>query len=379
MQMEQKTVIFVSHVASRTGAPLLLLNALQNMHDVQWDSRVLLLQDGPLRNRFSDLYPTVVQPKVIAKIPLKFFQKDNRQIPDLYYLNSHSYSYLHRAAHEGVPVICHVHEIPLSFAQVPEPTLELFRTYPTRYIVVSEYVRDMLVSDMGIPEDRIRHIPSGIDAQYWQRKTNGNSIREELCIPEDATVVGMSGQVIPLKGVDIWLQMAHRLCAEHPEKDWHFVWVGSAPPGGFVYEQLMMEEVKNLGLENCVHFVGEHEDPRPYYEMFDVFTLSSRMESLSLVCLENTVLGVPTVAVATAGGPREFGSHGFTHLITKSDPVELAHAVIRLMQNPEKCFQLTKQGADIIPKQYNILKTADMMKEEVTSVLHSLTPSLASV
>lgn len=368
--MQRKAITFISHQASRTGAPLLLLRALMHMQDVSWDQEVILLQDGVLQKDFAEVCPTILWNARPKSGWTTLRRRQRRRVPDMYYINSHAYEFLHQAKAEGIPAVCHVHEISFSFMQVSSETMSLFRTYPSRYIAVSQFVKKMLV-DIGVDEGRIEYVPSGIDPQYWKRFTDGNTMRQQCAIPKDAVVVGMSGQIIPLKGVDLWLQMAKKLCQKYPEKNWHFVWVGSPPSNDTLYARLMRNEAENLGISDRVHFVGERTDPRPYYEMFDVFTLSSRMESLSLVCLENTLMGTPVVAFSTTGGPQEFSRHGFVHLCETPDPTCMAESVNAFIESPEKISRLLQIGAERIPHAYNIHNTAKAMHNIIQSAIQA--------
>jgi len=367
--MLKKTLTYVSHEASRTGAPLFLYNALSRMGTLNWNQQILLLRDGPLRKSFANLYPTKVHAEGVWKT---FFHRIKK--PDMYYLSSHSYSFLHQAKKEGIPAICHVHEVPLSFEQESPETLELLRIYPSSYLAVSRYVEKMLIS-MGIEPKKIRYCPSGIDIQYWKRRSSGEGLRQKIGIPSDAVVVGMSGQVVPLKGVDIWVEMAIMLMKNHPDQEWYFLWVGGTSKYEPNYMQAMKQKVQDAGLSHYIHFVGEQRDPRPYYEVFDVFTLTSRMESLSLVCLENALIGTPVIAFSAAGGPQEFGDHGFVELVSEIGPEPMADAVFHMQKNLKKQSELQENAAKNIPKLYSIDVSVSTMKDEIQRVFNDVQSS----
>jgi glycosyltransferase involved in cell wall biosynthesis len=367
--MPKKTVTYVSHTASRTGAPLFLLHALRAMGTLEWNQNVRMLDTGPLLKDFKNICPTrMIHSGLMNRL------RSKKEVPDLYYLHSHSYNFLHQAKRENVPAICHVHEVPLSFEQESEKTIELLKSYPVRCIAVSKFVERMLLS-MGIPQQRISYIPSGIDSNYWVRNTDGKGMRSAIGIPSNATVIGMSGTITLLKGVDLWIQMAKELCTKYPERKWHFVWVGSASQYEPEYMTVVLKEVEKLGLSNCIHFVGEHEDPRPYYEMFDIFTLSSRTESLSLVCLENTMMDTPVIAFAGAGGPQEFSDYGFVQLVDSVDPIVMANAVLELVESPTKKAELLDAGEKHIPTMYTLENAAMLMKKEIQNAFHAIDAS----
>ncbi|MCF7844296.1 MAG: glycosyltransferase family 4 protein [Kiritimatiellales bacterium] len=381
--MPQKAVSFVSHSACRTGAPLALLHILEHIKNPSWKSNVILLREGPLMSEFADLYPVSVvgqnelhttrlayqninKKSYIQGLVLKYTHKNQ---PDLYYLNSHSFEFIYLAALYGVPVICHIHEVPASFMQLDKDLLSLFCNYPVRYIAASRYVKKMLTDDLGIDSNKVSIVSSGIDTNKWKPIIKDMNLLARLNIPTDALVIGASGQRIPLKGVDLWLQMASYLCDLLPEHNCHFVWVGEPSPCDAVYDYLMHSEARHLGLSDRVHFVGGHNDPRPYYSLFDICTVTSRTESLSLVCLELTLMGKPVVVCESAGGPKEFGDEGFVHLVDMPKPELFAKAVANIVLNPEEGKRLVSSGQDVIPRLYNICDVASQIEFIVDEVL----------
>jgi glycosyltransferase involved in cell wall biosynthesis len=69
-----------------------------------------------------------------------------------------------------------------------------------------------------------------------------------------------------------------------------FVWVGYQ--SAEEYAQAVYEAEK-LGLEKTVIFTGLKESPQDYYQLFDLFLLSSREDPFPLAALEAAALGKP--------------------------------------------------------------------------------------
>lgn len=383
--MGRKTVTFVCHTAGRSGAPLTLLRTLRELRNCPWDVRVLLLQDGPLHSEFASVCPTDVQSRRTGRRWIDQLRERLRGTgnftggvrPDLYVLYSHTYDFLHTAAAQGVPVLSFVHEVPISFAQLTSETRSLLRTYPLRVLGVSRYVCSMLHDHLGVPQDRIVHVPAGVDCSYWQPELADGSVqRRELGIPSNAVVVGGAGQLIPLKGIDLWLRAGARLSREFNDRPVHFIWTGGIPDGSFVYAELMKAEAARLGIADRVHFVGEQADPRPWYSACDIFALTSRTESLSLVCIEHSLLGKPVVAFHGTGGPAEFADMGFVSLVPDLDTDAMADEIRRLIDHPSAAAALVTAGHAVIPERYDIHKNAGRLSAEIGKLLHTSSTSV---
>jgi glycosyltransferase involved in cell wall biosynthesis len=129
-------------------------------------------------------------------------------------------------------------------------------------------------------------------------------VREELKIPANAYVIGGSGTTDWRKSPDLFVQLARALQKRMAPKEVHFVWVGgdaSGPEFGMLWH-----DVRRIGLEPFVHFVGHRENPRDYFAAFDAFALTSREDPYPLVVLEAAALGLPILGFEKSGGIGEF-------------------------------------------------------------------------
>jgi glycosyltransferase involved in cell wall biosynthesis len=299
-------VLFISHDAQPHGAQILLL------HLVRWVAagteivpHVLLKRDGPLRREFEAVAATMVWPTGDCA---SFLQKLRRESFDVVYSNTITNGELVDALQlSGCPVITHVHELgywithrsgALNNARVVQQT--------DCYIAASQAVADCLTETLRLPSQKIFVVHefalthgNGFDAASARQR-----IRAELKIPAGSLVVGGSGTTDWRKSPDIFIQLARAVKSRLKDKPVHFVWVGgdaSGPEFGMLWH-----DVRRLGLEDCVHFVGHHENARDYFASFDLFALTSREDPYPLVVLEAAALGLPVLGFARSGGVGEF-------------------------------------------------------------------------
>ncbi len=71
--------------------------------------------------------------------------------------------------------------------------------------------------------------------------------------------------------------------------------------GGGPLRHELEELSKSLGVADLVSFVGEVEDPTPFYDQSDALIVSSRMEGFPMVLLEAAGARLPIVATAVGG------------------------------------------------------------------------------
>lgn len=321
-------VLFVSHEASRTGAPILLLHFLRWLRDnTDLDFEVLLLAGGPLAADFAAVAPThVVEalgtsqasyieagiakagfPRLSDRMKVGRAQRSVSHLRgfDVLYMNSTTSALALRILPEVPPFVCsHIHELDSAFSYwFPEQDRRAMLDTTDWFVACAEAVARNLVESYGVAREQISCHYEFIDPPIAD-PARALHLRRSLGLPDDAFLVGGSGVVIWRKGPDLFVQAAAALRRADPELDVHFVWVGSPSDERMPVEQ----DIAGLGLEGRVHFVGELDDPADLFSTLDAFCLTSREDPYPLVMLEAAALGVPIVSFAN-GGAVEFAGN----------------------------------------------------------------------
>jgi glycosyltransferase involved in cell wall biosynthesis len=191
-------------------------------------------------------------------------------------------------------------------------------------IGVSQVTIDALAAD-GMPRERLRVIPNGIDPGRVAGSSQG-CLRARLAIPDGSIVVGCVGALVTGKGQDVVLRAVARLAAAKPV---HLVLAGSGPE-----QERLAALAQELGIEDATHFLGNRKDMAQVYRAMDVNVLASRSEAFGLVLVEAGMHGVPSVASAVGGIP-EVVEDGRTGLLFPSEDVEGLHrALQRIVADP---------------------------------------------
>lgn len=326
MSTTRPHVLFVSHSASRNGATILLLSFLRWLKErVDWDIEVLVHGRGPLLDEFRAIAKTIVwrdpEPKLNTLFPRQFasLQRLLQEVHARLSLPSGQFDLIYANTTAAVPMVLrltgktrsllwHVHEMSyaMNISLTRNDWVDCFRA-ATRYIAVSNVVREALITEQIIHGDHIDVIngfiePQNINPDIASRKRQ--QLRYKLGIPSDAFVVGACGSLSWRKGSDVFLQIAHRVASAVGDGHVYFVWVGGerGGPAALEFEYDMLR----LGLKNQCQLVPTTADVLDYYHVMDVFALTSREDPFPLVVLEAAEHALPILCFDNAGGANEF-------------------------------------------------------------------------
>jgi glycosyltransferase involved in cell wall biosynthesis len=184
---------------------------------------------------------------------------------------------------------------------------------------------------LGLPHERVGVIYNGIDVDEMLAGRDPGATaayRRSLGIPEGAPIVGSIFNARREKRPQLWIAAAAAIAKRAP--DVHFVLVG----GG-----RWMSDVPHLlaryGLQGRVHTPGVRKDVAAWFELMDVFLLTSENEGTPNVLLEAQSLGRPVVATDVGGNAETF-IPGETGILLPADPTpeEIADAVLSIVNDP---------------------------------------------
>jgi glycosyltransferase involved in cell wall biosynthesis len=200
----------------------------------------------------------------------------------------------------------------------------------------------------GVRPSRVKVIYNGIDTG---RLTCDNgevkAARQRLNLPAGSKVVGMIARMFNVKRHDAFLRAAEIINRLLPETV--FVLLGDGPK-----RQSLESMSQELGLASKVIFLGEQQNVLPYLANFDVFTLYSETEGLSLSICEAMALGKPVVAT-DVGGNRELVEDGKTgFLVPLGDTGAFAEAIIGLLKDPEMVQSMGQQAREKVAGQLGL-------------------------
>ncbi len=218
----------------------------------------------------------------------------------------------------------------------------------TRFIAVSEAVRQQMAEYYQIAKDRIVTVRNGVDLTAF----DGSKADTDVDSASRPIKIGSAGRLAPMKGFEYLLDAAALVKAQGLVFELHIAGSGSELGA-------LQSRANALGIGTDVHFSGQLEDMRYFYRQLDLFVLPSvSTEGLPLVVLEASAMGVPVIATDLAGAP-EVVDDGETGLLVPICNAEaLAQAITRIVRDDSYRNQLAQAGLAKVRRDFSVQRVA---------------------
>ena len=220
-----------------------------------------------------------------------------------------------------------------------------YRYLADYYIAISRKIRDVLVSD-GIPAQRIFVVHSGINPNRFVASPIDPLI-DEFNIRKDERIVVNVAHLAGHKGQEYLVKAVPHVLSEIPNA--RFFIVG----GGELMSELQ-SLATSLGLKHKLIFTGFRRDVGSFYQIADLFVMSSVQEGLGTAVIDALALAKPVVATQAGGIPEIIQDGESGRLVAPADPTALAEGIIELLANPEPAKRMGKRGQQGVRRNFSI-------------------------
>ncbi len=219
-------------------------------------------------------------------------------------------------------------------------------------IAVCNRGKEQLVAN-GWSGDRITVIFNAVDPAAWAGERASSTLRAELGLAEEDFVMLCASRFADDKGHKYLIDSVKRL-TEISSVPFTLVLAGDGP-----LLEPAREQVKRLGLEERVKFIGFRKDIKNLYKGADLYVNSSRHEALSFLIIEAMAAGLPVIAT-DMGGNRDIVNDeaGCGALVEYDNPESMAQAMKRLMEDPELLARCRENALKTIREKFEIHKLA---------------------
>lgn len=346
-------ILFVSHNASRSGAPLILLNLIRELKSRGgYNIFILIVERGDLVQEFEKLGKTFVLYESISFVDkgmftrtfqrLKYYIRGNHilsQLPKqgIVFLNTIANGHLHRKlVSPERSFFTYVHEMEYSIRAVTDSSsLSTVLKQSDHFFSGSLAVAHELQQKFGVSGDKISNVYSCLEIDGPEYRDQGRSstlFKKNHGLKEGAFIVGCAGNSEWRKGFDFFHALVPLYLYMYPDSNAVFVWKGYSAIGrNTFYEQYDYQKTEFL---NRVVLLEHDKKSLETISAFDVLVLPSREDPFPLVVLEAAAFGIPTVCFRNAGGIPEFvlGDAGIS--VEYGDLFNMAQGIRKLEQDP---------------------------------------------
>jgi glycosyltransferase involved in cell wall biosynthesis len=221
----------------------------------------------------------------------------------------------------------------------------------SKAIAVSSGVETALLKIF--PKQKVALITNGIDfnpSGDEERAEARADFRDLHGIPENVTLIGTVGELIPLKGQADFVLAANEIAKRFPET--RFVIVGPDNSIEKKFRRELKRMVKVFGLEDRFLWLDWIDDTGPLFAALDIFVSASHSESFGMAILEAMTSGTPVIATDTDGARELIADEELR--VPINDPVKLAAKISELLQNPEKRRSAAEESRRVAREKFSL-------------------------
>lgn len=239
----------------------------------------------------------------------------------------------------------------------------LARLVTDRLIVVSKQQSVEIGETFRVGKgQQIRVIPLGLDLGIFTDQASRRArFRHELCVQDDALLIGIVGRLTEIKNHRMFLNVVARLKAIDPacrrQGAVRFIVIGD----GLLRKNLERQR-QALGLDADVIFLGNRTDPENFYPALDVVALTSRNEGTPLTLIEAMANARPVVSTRVGGvvdllgdvvedGPYKVCKRGIS--VPPDNESVFVAALSRIIRDRSLRQELGRRGLEFVEVNYS--------------------------
>ena len=231
---------------------------------------------------------------------------------------------------------------------------EWMLTYESSEVIVnSNFMKNDIQRIFGLPFEKIKVIPNGIDLKKFDGIKKDYEFRRRFAADNEKIILSL-GRLVFEKGIQHLIYAMPKILSNY--NDAKLVIVGK---GGMIDE--LKQITVNLGIQDKVYFTGymAGNDVQKMYKVSDVAVFPSTYEPFGIVALEAMLGGTPTV-VSDIGGLNEIVKHGETGLKSYAGNANsIADSVIQLLYDYDLSEKITKNAKLEVVQNFNWTKIAE--------------------
>ena len=224
-----------------------------------------------------------------------------------------------------------------------------------RFVIVpSNIIAKHMVSDFGVPYDRIRFIPRGVDLSRFK-------FRDPKTYHSKVFTVGMVSRITPLKGHSFFIKAVSILRRNIPNLK--VVIVGSAAKDKYMGDLEML--TRRLGLTKIVEFMSAREDiPSIMHGLDCLVSATITPEAFGRAIVEAQASGVAVVSTRVGGVVDIIEDEKNGLFCNAQDPIDMADKILKIYRDKDLRTKLVIGGRKRVEENFSL----DTMMTKTLSV-----------
>ena len=352
-------ILFVGHDASLSGAPKSLLLIIGHIsQNYKEPISIILKEGGPLEEEYRKLGNVFLwekkwyyEKKLVKRLKNRLLNNNKRNQnkvlryftrnkPKVIFNNTVvNGAILEKLSNLDAPVISRIPELEtvMKIYQVRFNSTNKVLKYSSNFITPSLSGKKNLIDNFNISSEKIEVAYGTILKKPNLNKVNNKAELKKIGISEDSFVVGACGGLGWRKGSDLFLNVANYL---NGVEKIVFMWIGVDKTQASYLE--FVSEVNKLNLNSKVFLIPYEKDINKYYQIMDVFLMTSREDPFPLVNLEAMKNGIPVICFKDSGGSEELVDASSGFVVPYADTEKMAQKVNDIFSQPKLKDKLSK-------------------------------------
>lgn len=223
----------------------------------------------------------------------------------------------------------------------------------------------------GLRSDRLYSVLNSVEADRWNFRLDGSSIREEYDIPEGTAIVASISRLFHWKGQAELIRALSTI--EDRAPDYRLLIVGTddprGAPGRGSYTAELRALVADLRLSSRVIFTGQRGDIDKILAACDIFALPSFEEPFGVAFLEAMAMQRPVIALANGGTPFVV-EHGKAGLLSEPGNIsQMGENLLTLLSDSSLRRKMGEYGRERVADYFTPRRLADDIEKVYRRVL----------
>jgi glycosyltransferase involved in cell wall biosynthesis len=221
------------------------------------------------------------------------------------------------------------------------------------FLPVSEYYRDYMPGYLGVPREKMRLVPLGINRDGYVPKVHARS---------GPFTIGYFARIAPEKGLHVLCEAYRRLRARPGIGPSRLVSAGYLAAEHQSYLDEIRARMREWGLASEFEYRGEVDRAQKiaFLQGLDVLSVPATYdEPKGLFLLEAMANGVPVVQPRRGAFPEIVDKTGGGVIVEPDDPDALADGLLGLWRDPARAAALGAAGAAGVARHYDVTRMAE--------------------